>query len=502
MKKFAVVILIAILIFPQKTLAKSFTFGDTTFNAENEEQDINPHSTYCGWACIRYGVGETLFRYSDEMEIEPWLAMGYERTDELTWKIHLRDGVRFTSGRYMDAESVKECLEHLIENHVRARVDLAIDKLIADGQTLIIKTSEPKPALLNYLSDPYGCVIDVRAGFTDGIVSGTGPYKAVSLTTDERLELVKNGNYWNGLPKVDKITVLTISDGDTLTMALQSGTIDAAYGLPYASYPLFKGCYNFTSAATSRAFFMWFNFQSYITSDLSVRKAIAMGIDKTGFVNVLLDGNGYVATGPFPNNFTFGGENLAAPAYNPEAAKKLLEDAGWRDSDSDGIREKDGQKLKIRWLTYPSRQELPLLAEYAQATLKQIGIDVSINCTADVNSIRTDTSKWDVYASAMVTCPTGDPEYFFTSCTLSSSAANNGKYHNDALEELARNMSNTFGDEKRAALAVKMQQTILDDVGYVFCSHLQMSMVSRSGITGLKAHPCDFYELTADLDVN
>ena len=55
----------------------------------------------------------------------------------------------------------------------------------------------------------------------------------------------------------------------------------------------------------------------------------------------------------------------------------MLEDAGWVDRDGDGIREKDGEKLSIRWLTYPSRQELPLLAESAQATLKEIGIDVS-----------------------------------------------------------------------------------------------------------------------------
>ena len=74
---------------------KTLVFGDTTFNAENEEADINPQNTYAGWACIRYGVGETLFRYSDTMEIEPWIAKEYENIDELTWKITLNDGVVF-----------------------------------------------------------------------------------------------------------------------------------------------------------------------------------------------------------------------------------------------------------------------------------------------------------------------------------------------------------------------------------------------------------------------
>lgn len=485
----------------ESTEKKTFVFGDTTFNAENEEPDVNPHNAYAGWACIRYGVGETLFHYSDSMEIEPWLAKSYENVDELTWKITLQDGVKFTSGRVMDGEAVKECLEHLIEVHERAKGDLMIDTITADGQTVTIKTTEPKPTLLNYLSDPYGCIIDMEAGITeDGIVSATGPYKVVSLKTNEKVELVKNEDYWNGDPGFDEITVRTISDGDTLTMALQAGEIDAAYGMPYASYPLFENDdYTFSSCATSRAFFAHMNFESPVIQDAAVRKAIAMGIDKNGFVDTLLSGNGYAAVGVYPDSFSFGGDAVRTESYDPEGAKKVLEDAGWKDTDGDGIREKDGQKLTIRWLTYPSRQELPLLAESAQATLKEIGMDVKINSTADHNSIRTDSTAWDVYASAMVTAPTGDPEYFFTTHCLDKSDVNNGHYHSDQLEALEKEMAKEFDTEKRAELAVKMQQTILDDNAFVFCSHLKMSMISKSSVTGLTAHPCDFYEITVDL---
>ena len=482
---------------------KTFVLGDTTFNPENEEPDINPHNAYSGWACIRYGVGETLFRYSDAMELEPWLAESWEQADADTWVITLRDTVYFTSGRKMDGQAVKECLEHLIQVHSRARSDLMIRSIEADGQTVTIRTKEPKPALLNYLSDPYGGIIDMQAGITpEGMVSATGPYKAVSLESGARLDLVKNENYWNGDPKIDQITVRTISDGDTLTMALQSGEIDAAYGLPYASYPLFENeAYAFSSCATSRAFFLWMNFESPMTRDPAVRRAIAMGIDKEGFVNTLLGGNGYPAAGAYPAGFAFGGEQIQARPYDPEGAKTVLEEAGWRDTDGDGIREKNGEILAIRWLTYPSRQELPLLAESAQASLREIGMDVSINSTADHNRIRTDPTQWDVYASAMVTAPTGDPEYFFTTCCLEQSAANNGHYRNDRMEELAKELSGTFDAGRRAELAVEMQRLLLEDDAFVFCSHLQMSLVCRAQVTGLTAHPCDYYEITADLDV-
>nr|WP_306792779.1 ABC transporter substrate-binding protein [Collinsella urealyticum] len=478
-----------------------FVFGDTTFNPENEEPDINPHNTYSGWAAMRYGVGETLFRYSDAMEIQPWLATGFKMEDPKTWRITLRDGVKFSNGRDLDATAVKECLDHLIEVHDRARTNLDIESIEASGKDVIITTTTPKPTLLNSLSDPFGCIIDMQAGISSvGMVVGTGPYVATSLESGSQIDLERNKHYWDGTPGYDEIRVLTITDGDTLTMSLQSGEIDGAYGMPYASYPLFEGDdYTFSSTPTSRAFFAQMNFESPLAKDPAVRRAIALAIDKETFVNKMLKGNGYVAHGPFPENMSFGGKIKGAPAYEPKAAIAALEQAGWVDADGDGIREKDGVKLQIRWLTYPSRQELPLLAESVQATLKEVGIDVSINSTADHNTLRKDRSAWDVYASAMVTAPTGDPEYFFATHCLDSSTANNGAYHSDELEKLAAELSEEFDVEKRSKIAVKMQETILADDAYVFCSHLKMSMISSSKVKGLVAHPCDFYEISAEL---
>lgn len=479
----------------------TFVLGDTTFNAENEEPDVNPHNAYSGWACIRYGIGETLFRYTDEMELAPWLASGYEQADENTWIITLRDGVRFSSGRAMDGQAVKECLEHLVQVHDRARVDLMVESITAQGQTVTVVTQAPNPTLLQRLCDPYACIIDLEAGVTEeGMVVGTGPYVATSLVSGEELQLVRNASYWDGEPGYERVIVRTITDGDTLTMALQAGDIDGAYGLPYASYPLFDTPdYTRSSCATSRAFFVTMNFESPLVQNPAVREAMAMGMDKQRFVDTLLDGNGYPASGPFPAFLSFGGDAVKGKEYDPQAARDTLERAGWVDTDGDGIREKDGQRLTIRWLTYPSRQELPLLAEAAQATLKDIGMEVVIQSTADHNRIRKDAAAWDVYASAMVTAPTGDGEYFFSTHCLSTSVANNGGYYNEKLERLAVQMAQTFDPQVRGQLAVKMSQQLLDDDAFIFCSHLQMSMVTRSDVTGLVAHPCDFYEITVDL---
>lgn len=481
---------------------KVFYYGDTTFNAENDETDVNPHNGYSGWACIRYGVGETLFKYSDTMELEPWLAESYENVDELTWKINLKDGITFTSGRKLDGEAVKECIEHLVAVHKRAAGDLNIERVEAEADTVIITTAKPVPALINYLSDPYGCIIDMQSGITDeGNVSATGPYIAEEIVTDSGLTLVKNQNYWNGEPRLDKIIVKTISDGDTLTMALQSGELNAAYGLPYSSLSLFNNSnYTISSSETSRSFFAQMNYANVNLQDSNVRAAIAMAINKKDFTNVLLKGNGTLAEGPFPKDYTFGDSYVKAAEYNIDNARHLLAQSGWKDTDGDGYVEKNGEKLTLRWLTYPSRQELPLLAENVQASLKQIGIDVKINCTANhLDYVK--KGEWDIYASAFVCAPTGDPEYFFTTHCLKNSSKNRGGYYNEQLEQLEEQLSTTFDIEGREQLGIKMTQIILDDNAFIFASHLKMSIVSGRGVSGLTAHPSDYYEITAELDM-
>ena len=117
------------------------------------------------------------------------------------------------------------------------------------------------------------------------------------------------------------------------------------------------------------------------------------------------------------------------------------------------------------------------------------------------NSIITDMGAWDVYASANVNASIGDPEYFFTSFCLDSSSKNKGHYHSDAIEALEKQMAVEFDPAKRSELAVQMQQALLDDNAFVFCSFLKMSMISKAGVTGYDYHPTDFYQVTADLDI-
>lgn len=482
---------------------KTFVYGTTGYSEEMGDAGLNPHDNYSGWSALRYGVGETLFKYNDNMEVEPWLATDYEFVDDTTVKITLRDGVKFSSGRTMDAQAVKECLENLVKVHDRAPSDMKIDYIDADGLTLTIYTTEPCPAIINYLGDPYGAIIDMEYGVQgeggNANVAGTGPYIAEKVTPTQ-IDLVKNENYWGGDVKVDKVTVKSFSDGSALTVALQTGDIQGTYGLQYDNYVLFDGNpeYTINSCATSRCFFGQFNFESEIMQDQNIRKAIEMGIDKEGFCSVIMEGRGLPAKAAFPDSFSYGNEAVETVSYDPEGAKKLLEESGWKDTDGDGYADKDGQKLTIDWLTYPTRLEQPKLAEYAQATLKEIGIDVVVNNTSDHMTYAAD-GDFDVYVSSTTTAPTGDPEYFFTSTVVGPK--NYGKYENKEVTALTERLHQAFEPEERAKLATELQQKILDDDGFFFVSHLNMGIVTKSNVKGMAAHPCDYYEITADLDV-
>lgn len=201
--------------------------------------------------------------------------------------------------------------------------------------------------------------------------------------------------------------------------------------------------------------------------------------------------------GIFPRNMEDGTTKVFP--YDLAKAKELLRAAGYADTDGDGVVEKDGEKLTLRYLTYTSRQELPLLAQLLAAELKKIGIELKVNAT-DSYRANLKNGDYDIYANAFVTAPTGDREYYFNTHALKNSAYNAGFYANDEMEKLAANLKNTFNPEKREAIAKEMEQKLIDDSAYIYAAHLKMTLVMKKTIVGLTAHPSDYYEITAALD--
>lgn len=473
-----------------------FRYGTTVYSTAMGTGGLDPRVAYQGWSAVRYGVGETLVRLDEHMALQPWLAERYEISDAHTVKVYLRKNATFANGKAVTGDLVKAYFESLMAQLPRAAQGLQISRIEASELTVSLTSQKPAAELLRALADPSAAIIDIND--TKGqIVVGTGPYKPVEVT-DKEVRLVRNETYWGEKGKFATVEVKGISDGDTLTMALQNGDIDAAQGLPYASLQLFKDPAKYTISAipTSRVYQGAFNFKSPAMQDIRVRKAISMALDKASFVKVLLQGNGVVATGPFPATVTFGGDAVHAWPYNPVQAKALLAEAGYSDSDGDGYVDKDGKPLTVRWLTYTSRQELPLLAEFAQGALKEIGIKVEVNAT-DAYKKALQGGDFDIFAKSIVTTPLGDPAYYFETHLLAAGMENAGAYYSESMETMARQLEDATDEAMRAKLGVKMAQQAIDDGAVIYVAHLKMSLVMKKSVQGLQAHPTDFYELSS-----
>ena len=224
-----------------------------------------------------------------------------------------------------------------------------------------------------------------------------------------------------------------------------------------------------------------------------------MSVDKNNFTDVLLSGNGTPAVGPVPSNLPFGDQTVRTVDFDLDGARRLLNDTGWSDSDGDGYLDRDGHTLELNYLTYTSRQELPLLAEMLQADLKKIGVKLNVNATDNYKAFLK-RGDYDLFSKAIVTAPTGDPEYYFTSHVVSSAVDNAGHYNSPTITQLEEQLHNTYGADARAALAVQMSQQVLDDCALIYASHLKMSFVMKNNVEGFAAHPSDYYEITPALD--
>lgn len=460
---------------------------------------LDPHVDWNGWYTVRYGVGETLFKLNESMEPEPWIAESYENIDQYTWRIRLRDDVCFSNGQKVTAEKVIENLKVAGGVNIRARVLGTAEYDTEDDYTFTIKTEEPFATLINELCDPFSVIMDME-NTEDGNNAPvcTGPYTVESFVRDKEVILKKNENYWDGTPGLDTITIKEVADADTLIMALQSGEVDVATDVTADSLSLFsdESEYTISEVSTSRVYMLYYNLGK--VTDTAVRKAISLAIDKDTICNDLLNGSATPATAAFPDDTAYGGTDMDRAEYNPEAAKKILADAGYKDSDGDGILEKDGQKLTLEWVLY-KRLSQEAIATEIQAELKAIGIEVSIRVYDTSEYLN--TGDFDIGMYSIVTNQIGDPESFLNSTMRTGAMSNFGKYSNTDVDSLIDGLLKEFDTEKRARLAVQIQQKALDDYAYEFIGFNNMIMIMKSKVKGLETHPTDYYQINVNTDI-
>lgn len=225
---------------------------------------------------------------------------------------------------------------------------------------------------------------DITGTFVKAI--GTGPWMAESYKADQEAVLVRNPNYWGEMPKLNKIIMKVIPDPQSRVLALQSGDVDIAGGqmgkIPVESVPVIEAdsSLSLQKAPGTSSHFMIFNYNTSALQDLNVRKAINLAMNKKSIVNDLMNGIGMEASGLFPLTVPYVTEsNNTWYGFNPEEAKQLLAASGYKDSDGDGIAEKDGNPLEFNFVLQQAEYpEWKAISELIQSELQEIGIAVNL----------------------------------------------------------------------------------------------------------------------------
>ena len=455
------------------------------------------------WEITRIGVGERMFKLNDDLELEPWLVESYEKLDDTTWTFTLRDGVKFSNGKDMTGDAVKACLDRTVANSSRATSMLNIASIEADGQVLTITTNAVNAALPNNLADLVGTILDVDTLDDENQVPvGTGPFAIVSAS-DDLYELEANPYYWNGAPKLSSITIKVIGDGNALAMALDNGEVDLAFQLPVENVPQFVGNDSFviTEDTGSRGQTMYFDFTNPVLADVNVRKAIMQGIDREVLASVVNKGNTTAACGIFPVSFAYG--DVEGVAFDAEAAKASLAEAGYTDTDGDGIVDKDGEKLSLMFYTYGTRGAvLPTLAEAIQAMLKDIGIEITIELNDYNPHIEIlKAGGFDLALNSNIQAPVADPQYFIDLLVKTGADFNYGQYSSEEADALVAELSASFDWEQRVEVAKAIQDKVNEDAAFFVLGHQVYRVLAKNTVTGFATQGTELYLLNENVDI-
>lgn len=478
--------------------------GATTgfFGAESLDVAYN----WDGWIMSIYGISENLYRLDENIEPQPWIAESVETPDENTWVFTIRDGVTFSNGKTVDAKAVKACFERTYEKNERADSTLKIKSMEADGMKFTIVTPEPNPTLLNDLCDPLLGIYDATEEPDEELgVSCTGPYVATSFTAMTDVKMRANENYWGGAPKADTVELKIIDDQDALDMALASGEIDliAQETANGASKFTDTSKYTTDTVTTTRANFLSFNLKTEGLDDLAVRQAINYCIDREGYADVVYQGFATPCYGIYPDNLAFGGTdglNLTVDSYDADKAKEILADAGYQDTDGDGILDKDGVNLSFKVLTYSYNDNCIQLADMLQAELSQIGIELSIE-TQDVLDDPLASGDFDLAILNYAMAPIGTPSYFINMLFTTGASNNYGGYSNEKVDALAAEIGTTSDNDKVVSLTRELEQQVLDDMPFAFVADQQLIFVYSNKVKGVQINPTEYYLVTNTLSV-
>lgn len=378
----------------------------------------------------------------DGKSYAPDVAESYNVSDDgLTWTFKLPEGAEFSNGDPLNAQAIKDCFERNVKEGSYASDYVNIKEYnVIDDTTIEFKLSQPDPVLFTVISSIQSGIVDAKAA----IDMGNDEFKTKAVTygpayveewvQGSHITLKPNLTYRNFSPETinkgplqfDKITVRFIPDTFTLVSELEQGKVDIIDFVPLEKVESLKANPDIKLYESMQpgGTVIYMNTKDPILSDIKVRQAIALGIDRDE-IALALDNfviPSYTFMSPSVTSYSVEKEKEMAEKWSndKEKAKSLLDEAGW--VDNNGVREKDGKKMTIELLTAMDISAIKLAAPVIQKQLKDIGIDLQIRELE--HSYVKDNAKEGKFQLATRSVQWADPMHVFCFTTDSKYYAN------------------------------------------------------------------------------
>ncbi|KAB2332238.1 hypothetical protein F7731_16830 [Cytobacillus depressus] len=424
--------------------------------------DVN----YITTAQIRNIYDSVINRDPKTGELTPGLGVSWENIDDLTWRIKLREGVKFHNGADFNADAVKFNIDFILDekngSFYRSRwANVKEVKVLSPTEVEII-TSKPFPNLLQYVASDLlimepGYVKEVGNDVAAKKPVGTGPYKLTDWVRDNHLKLEANEDYWQGTPNIKKLEFRYIPEFSARLSAFLSGEIDLFKNIPVDSISEIENSANskIADVASSRINYLALNtLTEGPMQDIRVRKAINYAVDVDELLNSILNGHGTKMTGPL-SIINSGYTETADYGYDPDKAIELLKEAGYEPKD-----------LSLTLET--PRGRYPMDSHVAQgiaSQLQKIGVEVNVQ-----------VNEWGTHLEKIQNRKVGDmyilgwgPAYEAQSTieNLFTKVAPYSSFYDEKIEEHIYAANEIFDEEKRYEAFEKVQHELVEAAAWV-----------------------------------
>ena len=448
-----------------------------------------------------------LVKYDTDLSVIGDLAESWDISKGgLIITFHLRKGVKWADGVEFTAEDVMFGYKTIIDEKTPTAYKedfLQVKKAeVLDKYTFRVTYEKPfAPALTTW-----GSLVILPKHLLEGkdITKtdfarnpiGLGPYKLSKWVPDQELILESYKDYFEGRPYIDRYIYKRIPDPATMFLVLRTGEIDMM-GLTPLQYTkqtendYFRKNFNKYRYPAFQYTHMAFNLKHPFFRDKRVRQAIAYAIDKSELVDVVLFGLGSPATGPYvPNTWPYNPE-VKKYEYNTEKANQLLKEAGWEDTDGDGLLDKDGRPFTFTVFTNTGNKLRENTAAIIQWRLAKIGIKMEIRqieWSTFINqfidkkrfeavilgwSIGLDPDQYDIWHSSK----TREKELNFIS------------YSNPEVDALLEKGRRTFDVSERKKAYFRIQEILAEEVPYIFLYVPDATIIVNGRVRGIKPSP-------------